>query len=88
MLSAFILDAYAFSTEGVVGFTIGKRNKKSFLLVVNNSMQLSFFTAIIVSIIYLIFFKLIINTISDIEILRFISYKHFCVTLTSILAMS
>ncbi len=76
ILSSFFLDAYAFSTEGVVGFTIGKRNKKSFLSVVNNSMQLSFFTAIIVSIIYLIFFKLIINTISDIEILRFISYQH------------
>ena len=31
ILSAFFLDAYAFSTEGIVGFVIGRRNKKSFL---------------------------------------------------------
>ena len=76
ILAAFFLDAYAFSTEGIVGFTIGKRNKKSFLLCVKNSIQLSFFTALIISIIYLIFFKQVINIITDIEILRFISYKH------------
>ena len=34
ILAAFFLDAYAFSTEGIVGFTLGKRNKKSFSLVV------------------------------------------------------
>ena len=76
ILAAFFLDAYAFSTEGVVGFTIGKRNKKSFLLVVKNSIQLSLFTALIISILYLIFFKQIINIITDIDILRFIAYKH------------
>ena len=76
VLAAFFLDAYAFSTEGVVGFTIGRRNKKSFLLAVKNSIQLSFFTALIISIFYLIFFKKIINIITDIDILRFISYKH------------
>ena len=76
ILAAFFLDAYAFSTEGVVGFAIGKRNQKSFLLVVNNSIQLSFITALFISIFYLIFFKQIINLITDIEILRFISYKH------------
>jgi len=76
ILAAFFLDAYAFSTEGVVGFTIGRRNKKSFLLTVKNSIQLSFFTSLIISIFYLIFFKQVINVITDIEILRFISYKH------------
>jgi len=76
ILAAFFLDAYAFSTEGVVGFTIGRKNKKSFLLAVKNSIQLSFFTALIISIFYLIFFKQIINIITDIDILRFISYKH------------
>ena len=76
ILAAFFLDAYAFSTEGVIGFTIGKRNKKSFLICVKNSIQLSFFTALVISILYLIFFKLIINIITDIEILRFISYQH------------
>ena len=76
VLAAFFLDAYAFSIEGVVGYTIGKRNEKSFLLAVKNSIQLSFFTALIISLIYLIFFKQIINIITDIDILRFISYKH------------
>jgi len=76
VLAAFFLDAYAFSTEGVVGFAIGRRNQKSFLLAVKNSIQLSFFTALIISILYLIFFKQIINIITDIDILRFIAYKH------------
>ncbi len=76
ILAAFFLDAYAFSTEGVVGYTIGRRNEKSFLQSVKNSIQLSFFTALIISIFYLIFFKQIINLITDVEILRYISYKH------------
>ena len=76
VLAAFFLDAYAFSTEGVVGFAIGRRNQKSFLLAVKNSIQLSFFTALIISILYLIFFKQIVNIITDIDILRFIAYKH------------
>ena len=77
IMAAFFLDAYAFSTEGIVGFTVGRKNKKSFLMVVKNSIQLSFFTALIISVLYLFFFKEIINIITDIEIVRFISYKHF-----------
>ena len=76
ILSAFLLDAYAYTTEGIVGYSIGKKNKKSFFLAVKNSIELSFFSAIIISILYLIFFKEIINIITDIEILRYISYKH------------
>ena len=76
ILAAFFLDAYAFSTEGIIGFAIGRKNKKSFLMVVKNSIQLSFFTAIIISLLYLLFFKQIINVITDIEVLRFLSYKH------------
>ena len=75
-ISSFFLDAYAFSTEGIFGYTIGKRNKKSFLLAVNYSIQLSVFTALVISIFYLIFFKQIINIITDVEILRFIAYQH------------
>ncbi len=77
ILAAFFLDAYAFSTEGVVGFTIGRKNKSSFLTIVTNSIQVSFLTALIVAFLYLVFFKEIINIITDIEILRFISYQHF-----------
>ena len=37
---------------------------------------LSFITALVISTVYLIFFKQLINLITDIEILRFISYQH------------
>ena len=76
ILAAFFLDAYAFSTEGLVGFAIGRRNKKSFLIVVKNSIQVSFITAAIISTLYLFFFKKIIYTLTDIEILRYISFQH------------
>ena len=76
ILASFFLDAYAFTTEGIVGFTIGRKNKKSFLSVVKSSIQISFFTSLIISLIYLFLFKNIINIITDIELLRFISYKH------------
>ena len=76
ILAAFFLDAYAFTTEGIVGFAIGRKNKKSFFSVVKNSIQVSFFTALIISLLYLLLFKQIINIITDIEILRFISYQH------------
>ena len=76
IIAAFFLDAYAFSTEGMVGFAIGKRNQTTFLSYVKHSIQLSFFTAIILSLFYILFFKQIINIITDVEILRFISYQH------------
>ena len=77
IMAAFFLDAYAFSTEGVVGFSIGRKNKKTFLTSVKNSIQLSFFTALIISFAYLIFFKSFINLLTDVEIIRYISYQHF-----------
>ncbi len=73
-LSSFLLDAYAFSTEGVIGFTIGRRVKKSFLQAVSNSFKLSFFTGLIISFIYLIFFKNIISALTNIDYLIFLSY--------------
>ena len=76
ILSAFFLDAYAFTAEGMVGYTLGKRNKKSFLQVVKNTIQISFFTSVIISIFFLIFFKEMINILTDIELLRFISYSY------------
>ena len=76
ILSSFFLDAYAFSTEGVVGLAIGRKNKNSFLEVVKNSILVSFFTAIIISCLFLIFFKDLIFIITDIEILRFIAFQH------------
>ena len=76
MMAAFFLDAYAFSTEAVVGYAIGKRSKKSFLEVVKNAFQLSFLTAIIISTLYLIFFETIISQLTDLEYLRYISLSY------------
>ncbi len=74
MISSFFLDAYAFSTEGVVGYALGRKVKKSFLLAVNNSFKLSFFTGLFISFIFIIFFKPIVNIITDLDYLRFLCY--------------
>ena len=80
ILAAFFLRCLCFFNRRYSWiFTIGRRNKKSFLSVVKNSIQLSFFTALIISILYLISLKNIVNLITDIEILRFISYKYYLV---------
>jgi len=76
MMAAFFLDAYAFSTEAVVGYTIGRRSKKSFLEVVKNAFQLSFLTAIVISILYFVFFETIISQLTDLEYLRYISLNY------------
>lgn len=75
ILSSFILDSYAFSTEAVVGYTIGKKSLKPFLLVVSNSFKLSIITGLIISFFYLIFFKFLVNILTDIDYLRFITYQ-------------
>ncbi len=74
-IAAFFLDAYAFSTEGVVGFQLGRRVQKSFLFAVKNSFILSFYTGLIISFLYLIFFKQLINMMTDLDYLRFLSYE-------------
>ena len=74
-ISSFILDAYAFSTEGVVGYSLGRKIKKSFLLTVSNTIQLSVITGFIISFIYLLFYKNIINSLTDLEYLRYLSYS-------------
>jgi len=76
ILAAFFLDSYAFSTEGVVGFAIGRKVKKSFLFVVKNSFKLSFVSGLIISLIYLFFFKNIINILTNLEYLRFLCYGY------------
>ena len=76
VISSFFLDAYAFSTESVVGYSLGKRVKKSFLTAVYNSFQLSFFSSLVISLIYLIFFKNIINLLTNIDYIKFIAYGY------------
>ena len=47
-----------------------------FLSSVKNSIKLSFITGLIISFIFLLFAKEIINLITDIEYLRYLSYKY------------
>jgi MATE family multidrug resistance protein len=56
-LSAFILDAYAFSTEGMVGYSLGKKDITLFKKIVQNSFILSSITGLIISIIYFLINK-------------------------------
>ena len=76
IISSFFLDAYAFSTEGIVGYNVGRRSEKSFIHVTRNAFELSFFTAILISITFIFFSKNIINLITDLDILRFLSYNY------------
>ena len=76
IIASFFLDAYAFSTESIIGYTIGRKSKKSFLTTVSNSFEISVITGLIISILYLLFFKLIINYLTDLEYIRFLSYSY------------
>ena len=75
-ISSFFLDAYAFSTEGIVGYSIGKKSSKMFINTTKNSLILSFITGVLISIFFLFFAKEIINLLTDLEILRFLTYKY------------
>ena len=66
-LSAFILDAYAFSTEGMVGYSLGKNNLSLFKKILKNSFILSSITGLIISILYFLFSNYAISLMSDIE---------------------
>jgi MATE family multidrug resistance protein len=75
-LSAFILDAYAFSTEGVVGYSLGKRNFNLFKNIVKNSFILSSLSGLVISIIYLFSYEHVINLMSDLEEIRELSSSY------------
>ena len=76
IISSFFLDAYAFSTEGIIGYSVGKKSEKMFLSCVKNSIILSFATGVVISLVFLLSVKEIINLITDIEFLRYLSYKY------------
>ena len=75
-LSAFILDAYAFSTEGMVGYSLGKKDINLFKKIVKNSFILSSITGLIISIIYFLINNLVIELMSDIEEIRNLSSSY------------
>jgi len=76
LVASFFLDAYAFSTEAVIGYTIGKKYKKNFLTVVSNSFQLSIFTGLIISVIYFFSFKSIVNLLTDLDYLTYLTFNY------------
>jgi len=75
-LSAFILDAYAFSTEGMVGYSLGKKDINLFKKIVKNSFILSSITGLVISIIYFLINNFIIELMSDIETIRNLSSSY------------
>ncbi|MDC1130111.1 MATE family efflux transporter [Candidatus Pelagibacter sp.] len=75
-LSAFILDAYAFSTEGMVGYSLGKKDINLFKKIVKNSFILSSFTGLIISIIYFLINNFVIELMSGIEEIRNLSSSY------------
>jgi MATE family multidrug resistance protein len=75
-LSAFILDAYAFSTEGIVGYSLGKKDLNLFKNIVKNSFILSSISGLIISIIYFFSHEHVINLMSDLEEIRKLSSSY------------
>ena len=75
-LAAFILDAYAFSTQGMVGYSIGKNDKNLFKLIVKNSFILSVVTSVFISIVYFLIHKKIIYQMADIDLIRNLSVDY------------
>ena len=76
MIASFFLDAYAFSTEAVIGYTIGKNYKKNFLTIVTNSFQLSIFTGLLISVIYFTAFQSIVNLLTDSDYLKYLAFNY------------
>ena len=75
-LSAFILDAYAFSSEGIVGYSLGKKDLNLFKNIVKNSFILSSISGLIISIIFFFTYNLVINLMSDINEIRELSSSY------------
>ena len=75
-LSAFILDAYAFSTEGIVGYSLGKKDLNLFKKIIKNSFILSSITGLIISILFFFSPNSVINLMSDISEIRMLSSSY------------
>ena len=76
MLSAFILDAYAFSTEGLVGYSIGSKNKKLLKEIIKNSFILSSSTGLIISFGYFLGKNHFIEIMTDLESIKIICISY------------
>ena len=76
MLSAFILDAYAFSTEGIVGYSIGSKNLRLLKDVVKNSFILSASTALLICVIFFFGNHYFIIAMTDLSEIRDICFSY------------
>jgi len=76
MLSAFILDAYAFSTEGLIGYSIGSKNKKLLKEIIKNSFILSSSTGLIISFGYFLGKNYFIEIMTDLESIKIICLSY------------
>ena len=70
------MDAYAFSTEGIVGYSLGKKDLNLFKNIVKNSFILSSISGLIISIIFFFTNNLVINLMSDINEIRELSSSY------------
>ena len=75
-LSAFILDAYAFSTEGIVGYSLGSKNTKLLKDVIKNSFILSASTGLLISLIYFFGKDYFISWMTNISNVKTISLSY------------
>ncbi len=76
MLSAFILDAYAFSTEGIVGYSIGSKNLRLLKDVIKNSFILSASTALLICVIFFFGNHYFIIAMTDLSEIRDICFSY------------
>ena len=70
------MDAYAFSTEGMVGYSLGKNDINLFKKIVKNSFILSSITGLIISIIYFLINKFAIQLMTNIEVIKSLSSSY------------
>jgi MATE family multidrug resistance protein len=75
-LSAFILDAYAFSTEGIVGYSIGSKDIKLLKDVIKNSFILSASTGFLISLLYFFGKNQFIAMMTDLPNIQTISLSY------------
>jgi MATE family multidrug resistance protein len=68
--SAFFLDGFALAAESLVGNAVGARNKQQLKLSIIYSTQLSFITAILVSIFFLIIGTTVIEILTNVDEVR------------------
>ncbi len=75
-LSAFILDAYAISTEGIVGYSIGSKNITLLRNVIKNSFMLSTSSGLLISLLYFFGKNHFISLMTDLPNIEAISLSY------------